>query len=102
MKNLFLALFCVFSFSAFSQKVEITGQKYGLPTFKVVKDFYKDSEFVGILQSNTVPSGEYKVYQKTKPNSKGVRTCFYLATRDKATKTQEVGQPYRKTCLCPN
>lgn len=100
MKNLFLAMLCLFSFSAHAQKVEITGQKEGLPVYKVVKDLYKDSEKVGVLQ--TEQGIEYGVYRKTKPNSKGNRTCFYLAIRVKATKSQVVGEPYRKTCLCPN
>jgi hypothetical protein len=102
MKNLILAVLCLFSVSVFSQKVEITGQRDGLPLYKVVKDLYKDSKLVGTLQSNTIPSVEYKVYQKTKPNKKGIRTCFYLAIREESTKTQAIGEPYRKTCLCPN
>lgn len=99
-KNFILVVLCLFSFAASAQKVEITGQKDGLPLYKVVKDLYKDSKQVGVLQ--TEQGIEYKVYKKTKPNSKGIQTCFYLAIRVKATQSQAVGEPYRKTCLCPN
>ena len=75
---------------------------YRLETVKPTEaSLTKNKTFVGygIITSDLGVEYKYKIYSWT---IKSGQKCGYVSIRDKATKTQEIGSLYLKTCKCPN
>ena len=98
MKYTLIILGCFFYGNLFAQTLKQVGTQEGLPVYKVEKDLLKDSKLIGfkVIGDNGVTT---RLYSKT--SKAGKTTCFFLAFREKATKTEPVGTLYRKTCNCP-
>lgn len=107
MKKLILALLFLPTLT-FSQKewVHVGKSGDGSDIYKYEKikpteeSLLKGKTFVGygIITIDFVER-KYKIYSwATKTGTK----CGYVSIRDKATKTQEKGTLYLKTCKCPN
>lgn len=108
MKKSIFVLFTFLSLSSFAQKqwVHVGKSDDGSDVYKFEKvkpkeeDLLKGKTFVGygLITINFVER-KYKIYTW---NTKAGHKCGYVSIRDKATKTQEVGTLYLKTCKCPN